>query len=230
MVRTWQPGKMFHFDPAQDHWLELNIEPHVSRRLHRSLSEQYEFRYSDGDHPVTVSISGDPHASDSGLVCKRMGKTFSTTIGKINTLPTDVRDTAKRAIKEAQKDSRKKSRIRVLKNHTQALRDLVEEYPVEDWQHHTDNLLENMKYFIEKHELPKQFQNLKESQGDRLKSIEEKLDRLFQRFERLEERERGKQSTEPDSDRGTEHQEEDHKERTEIKVLRLEKTVSDNSV
>ena len=230
VVRTWEPGKMFHFDPAQDHWIELNIKPHVTRHLQRSLSEQHEFHYSDGDHPISVSINGDPHDDDSSLVCKRMGKTFRSTIGKIDALPTGVRETAERALKDARRESRKKSRTKVLKNHTQALRDLVEEYPVEDWQQHTDNLLENMKYFIEKHELPKQFQDLKESQGDRLKSIEEKLDRLFQRFERLEERERGNKSTEHDSDSGTEHQEEEHKERTEIKVLRLDKSGSDDSV
>ncbi len=231
VVHSWQPGKVFHFDPAQDHWLELNIEPHVSRRLHRSLSEQYEFRYSDGDHPVSVSISGDPHDSDSRLTCKRMGKTFRTTIGKIDTLPTDVRETAERAIREARRESRKKSRTKVLKNHTQALRDLIEDHPVEEWQGHTENLLEHLKYFIDEHELPKHFQNLKESQGDRLKSIEEKLDRLFQRFERMEKKkDHETESTEPDSDHGRDHQEEEHKERTEIKVLRLEKAVPDDSV
>ena len=231
VIHTWQPGNVFHFDPAQDHWIELNIEPHLSRRLHRSLSEQYEFRYSGGDHPVSISISGDPHDSDSSLICKRMGKTFRTTIGKIDTLPADVRETAERAIREARRDSRKKSRSKVLKNHTQALRDLIEDHPVEGWQEHTVNLLEHLKYFIDEHEFPKHFQNLKESQGDRLKSIEEKLDRLFERFERFEKKkDRGTESTEPDSDHGRDHQKEEHKERTEIKVLRLEKSVSDDSV
>ncbi|MCH7918584.1 MAG: PDZ domain-containing protein [Planctomycetes bacterium] len=231
VVHTWQPGKVFHFDPAQDHWIDLNIEPLLSRRLHRSLSEQYEFRYSDGDHPVSVSISGDPHDSDSSLVCKRRGKTFRTTIGKIRTLPTEVRDTAERAVRAARRDSRQKSRTRVIKNHTQTLWDLIEDHPVEEWQVYTESLLEHLKDFIDKHELPKHFQNLKESQGDRLKSIEEKLDRLFERFERLEEKkDRGTESTEPDSDHGKDHQEEEHKERTEIKVLRLKKSVSDDSV
>jgi len=230
VVNTWLPGKMFHFDPAQDHWLELEVQPQVSRQLRKSLSEQYEFRYTDGDHTVSVSISGDPHDSDSLLVCKRLGKTFRTTIGKIDSLPADVRDTAARAVKEAARDSRQKSRSKVIRNHTQALRNLIEEHPVEGWQVHTDNLLKNMKVFIDRHELPKHYEDLKESQGERLKSIEEKLDRLFQRFERLEERDRGKRSTEHDSDSGTEHPEEGHEERMEIKVLRLEKSAPDDSV
>jgi hypothetical protein len=50
----------------------------------------------------------------------------------------------------------------------------------------TDTMLGHMKDLIDKHDLPKSFDQLKDRHSDQLKNIEKKLDELYQRPDRME--------------------------------------------
>jgi len=196
MVQEWRPGKMFHFDTGKDTWIEIeemgadgrivNIKrpvskPGVRTDIKRFLKEHYVFHYADGDSPCIVNIDGDPHDADTTVTVEKGDKKFSVSVDAIDTLPANVQDHAQRALKQARQSARKRTRTKVWNQHSQAFEDFMEEHPPEEWKEHTDKVLDRVKVFIEKQELPQKLLS-----KDKLEKIEEHLEKLSTRMETLE--------------------------------------------
>ncbi len=192
-IQTWRPGKVFHFDDNQDNWLEYVFEG-PGNRTQNLFKEHYSFHFDQPDCRGTVSIQGNPHEGETTIIVESRNETYNTTIGETEALPDQIRTLAERAVKQAKKNSRQHTRIRVLKDHSQALKDVLEEHQPDQWKTHTDTMLEHMKDLIDKHDLPKSLDQLKDRHSDQLQNIEKKLDELYKRLDRMEKKK-------PDHDR-----------------------------
>jgi len=202
VVQEWRPGKMFHFDANKNGWIEIeamgvdglndkvmqdvNIripagKPGIKTDIKGFLKEHYVFHYGDGDSPCVVNINGDPHNADTTITVEKGDKKFSSTVNAMDGLPEKVQDHAKRALKQARQSARKRTRTKAWNQHSQALEDFVIEHPPEEWKGYTDKVLNRVKVFIDEKELPQKLLT-----KDKLEKIEEHLQALSTRMEKLE--------------------------------------------
>ena len=190
-VQAWRPGKMFHFDTNADGWIEIDVmdidslDPGVDRQIRtdirRAFKEHYTFHYGDSDPACTVTIDGDPHDPDTLVTVEKGKKTYSTTVSGVDALPGQVQDYAKRAIKQARQSARKRTRTRVLRQHSQAVEEFMDEHAPEGWENYTDKILDRVKVFMDKHEKPLTLRG-----SEKLEQIESHLKDLTARMEKLE--------------------------------------------
>jgi PDZ domain-containing protein len=202
VVQEWRPGKVFHFDADKKGWIEIeamgvdgqagtvmqdvNIripatKPGTKTDIKGFLKEHYVFHYSDGDSSCVITIDGAPHDSDTTVTVEKGDKKYSSSVDAIDALPADVQDHAKRALKQARQSARKRTRTKVWNQHSQAFEDFMEEHPPEEWKGYTDKVLDRVKVFIDREELPQKLLS-----KDKLGKIEEHLQELSARMERLE--------------------------------------------
>ncbi len=196
VVQEWHPGKVFHFDADKKGWIEIEeigidgrevntkmpvSQPGIKTDIKRFFKEHYVFHYGDGDSPCIVNIDGDPHDSDTTVTVESGDKKFSVSADAIDTLPANVQGHAQRALKQARQSARKRTRSKAWNQHSQAVEDFIEEHPPQDWKDHTDKVLDRVKVFINKQELPQKLLS-----KDKLEKIEEHLEKLSSRMETLE--------------------------------------------
>ena len=202
VVQEWRPGKVFHFDADKKGWIEIeamgvdgqdgsvmqdvNIrmpaaKPGTKTNIKGFLKEHYVFHYSDGDSPCTVNIDGDPHNADTTITVEKGDMKSSSTVEAIDALPEDAQDHAKRALKQARQSARKRTRTKVWNQHSQAFEEFMDEHPPEEWKGYTDKVLDRVKVFIDKEELPQKLLS-----KDKLDKIEQHLEELSMRMEKLE--------------------------------------------
>jgi len=228
VVQEWRPGKVFHFDSGKDSWIEIqemgadgqdiNIrmpvsKPGIKTDIKRFFREHYVFHYGDGDAPCKVSIDGDPHDSDTTVTVEKGDKKFSVSTDAIGTLPDNVQDHVQRALKQARQSARKRTRTKVWNQHSQAFEEFMDEHPPEEWKGYTDKVLDRVKVLIDKDPLPQKLLT-----KDKLEKIEEHLQKLSARMEKLEKELLSKlrnihiHEAAPDKSHETPHQEGHHHE------------------
>jgi hypothetical protein len=202
VVQEWRPGKVFHFDADKKGWIEIEAmgvdgqvgtimqdvdirmptnKPGIKADIKHFLKEHYVFHYGDGDSPYVVNIDGDPHDSETSITIEKGDKKSSSTVDAMDALPEDLQDHAKRALKQARQSARKRTRTKAWSQHSQAVEDFVVEHPPEEWKGYTDKVLDRVKVFIDKEQLPQKLLS-----KDKLAKIEEHLQSLSARMEKLE--------------------------------------------
>ena len=113
IVQSWRPGKIFRLRPGEDNWMEIlkeGISPEFDVNIKRFFNELYTYHHSDGED-FTITIEGNPHDDDSTITVQAGDNEYQTTIGKIDKLPEEYRESAEQAVENARKAAKKGRRF-----------------------------------------------------------------------------------------------------------------------
>ncbi len=182
---SWRPGNVFHLDPNSNQWLMMPEAtlPDMKTRMHKPL-EVRTFHYLDGDNRYTVIIEGDPYENDTRVIVSSDQTQYQTMIGDLGTLPESFKEKAERAIFQARRQARRDNRSLLWKQHSQALKDYLQENPPNEY---TQKILDNLRRYLDNPNPPQQTPGpLIERNPYRMQQLEERLRQLEQRLGELE--------------------------------------------
>jgi hypothetical protein len=182
---SWRPGNVFRLDPNSNQWLPMPEAtlPDMKTHIHKSM-EIRTYHYFDGNKQYTVIIQGDPHEDDTQVTVQSGQTQYQTTIDELDALPKPCKEQAKRAIYQARKQARQHNRSLVWKQHSQAMKDFLQENQPDEY---TEKILENLRRRVDHLNLPKAPQHpLLGPDQHRLNQFEERLRQMEQRLRELE--------------------------------------------
>ncbi|OHB79848.1 MAG: hypothetical protein A2Z25_03645 [Planctomycetes bacterium RBG_16_55_9] len=184
IVQSWRPGKIFRLRPGEENWMEMlqdRLNTDLDVNIKRFFNELYTYHHSDGEE-YTITIEGSPDDDGSTIIVESGEKTYKSTLGQIDKLPEQYRESAGQAVKDARKAAKKRKFD--IKTRPESLR-----MPPE-WRPYLDKLRPSF-----------------EPGGPMFEKIQKQLKELQQRLDRLE---KGREQT-PDSEKPKKQKPEDGK-------------------
>jgi hypothetical protein len=180
IVQSWRPGKIFRLKPGEENWMEIlkeGISPEFDVNIKRFFNELYTYHHSDGED-FTITIEGNPHDDDSTITVQAGDNEYQTTIGKIDKLPEEYRESAEEAVNNARKAAKGKR---------------FDFRSGRDFQQIPDDL----KSYLDKLKSYRNFQVPKfEPGGPMFERIQKQMKELQRRLDRLEKRQEQKSDSE----------------------------------
>ncbi|MBN2138859.1 MAG: PDZ domain-containing protein [Sedimentisphaerales bacterium] len=113
LVESWQPGRMFRFEPGVENWIEtsapwlyeLNTGDRTKVRINKQfddmLKEVRTYHFSTDGRQCSVTIKGDPRDDDSQVTVRIGDEEHVTTVGGTDKLPEKFQKIARDTIKKA---------------------------------------------------------------------------------------------------------------------------------
>lgn len=184
-VQSWRPVQGLRYDADQNKWI-LDTTDHTADELPKEI---YQMLYNGGDHPIVVIISGSPLSQDSQITVQKGENRYQTVIKEIATLPSDLRDYAQRAVKQAETKKHRQEIEQTLRQHTNHLRNFWQEYNPEQLDEFTTKMMDNLKTYTEQlDETMGKPRLMLEDHRERLEQLEAQLQDALERIEKLEAR------------------------------------------
>ena len=153
-TESWRPGKIFRIGPNGQGWMEMPLDKlrDFDMDVNRFFKELYTYNYKTDGQEYTITIEGDPADEATSITVQAGDEEYSTTVGKIDTLPEKYRQSAKEAIDNARKSSKDvhiRSRVRLPQppwpNLNQRFFNAIPRPDMERWSEEKDRMLERLQ-------------------------------------------------------------------------------------
>lgn len=189
VVTSWRPGRIFRIGPNGQNMMEMSFDKIAGGDfdVKKFIRESYTYRHSTGGADYTITVEGDPAESDSQVMVRAGAQTYSTTVGKLDSLPEQYRAAAAEAVEDSRNSTKMNLRIEVPEAFgPDARRKFFQSIPRPDM----DRLSEQKDLALEK--LQGQMERLQQ----RMKEMEEHNRELF---DKLLQKDGVKKSTSPEA-------------------------------
>ena len=115
VVTSWRPGRIFRIGPNGQNMMEIPFDkiPGGDFDVKKFIKESYTYRHSTGGEDYTITVEGDPAENDSQVIVHAGDQTYSTTVGKLDSLPEQYREAAAKAVEDSRNNTRMNLRIEV---------------------------------------------------------------------------------------------------------------------
>ena len=115
VVTSWRPGRIFRIGPNGQNMMEIPFDkiPGGDFDVKKFIKESYTYRHSTGGEDYTITVEGDPAENDSQVIVHAGDQTYSTTVGKLDSLPEQYRAAAAKAVEDSRNNTRMNLRIEV---------------------------------------------------------------------------------------------------------------------
>jgi hypothetical protein len=177
VVTSWRPGRIFRIGPnGQNVEMSFDKIPDGNIDVKKFITESYTYRHSTGDEDYTITVEGDPADKDSQVIVSAGDQKYSTTVGKVDSLPEKYREAAAKAVEDSRNSTRMNLRIEVPEAFgSEARRKFFQSIPRPDM----NRLSEQKDLALER--LQGQMERLQQRMKEMEEHNRELLDRLLQK-------------------------------------------------
>ena len=183
VVTSWQPGKFFKIGPEGQEWVEIPLDrmPEFDLDVKKFFKETYTYHHSTDSEQYTITIEGNPNDEDTEVIVQAGDAEYRASVNEIDSLPEKYRGPARKAVEDARKAFRTRTRFR----HTLRLPEpprpdfyqyfrAIPRLDMERWSEQKDQAFDKLQEQIE--HLQKRMKELEEHNREMLDKLLEKWD------------------------------------------------------